>query len=50
MKICGIGTETIRQHLEKKMMELEKEKITIQVKQNIVSFLVDILRKFLILD
>jgi kinesin family protein 4/21/27 len=32
MRVCGIGTETIRQHFEKKMMELEKEKRTVQVK------------------
>ncbi|ANM64485.1 ATP binding microtubule motor family protein [Arabidopsis thaliana] len=30
MRVCGIGTETIRQHFEKKMMELEKEKRTVQ--------------------
>ncbi|CAH8268115.1 unnamed protein product [Arabidopsis lyrata] len=36
MKICGIGTETIRQHLEKKMMELEKEKRTVQVERDLL--------------
>lgn len=40
MKICGAGTEIIRQHFEKKMMELEKEKRTVQVKYNILTFLV----------
>ncbi|CAL9246941.1 unnamed protein product [Arabidopsis halleri] len=36
MKICGIGTETIRQHFEKKMMELEKEKRTVQVERDLL--------------
>ncbi|KAG7565136.1 Kinesin motor domain [Arabidopsis suecica] len=36
MKVCGIGTETIRQHFEKKMMELEKEKRTVQVERDLL--------------
>ncbi|XP_010503694.1 PREDICTED: kinesin-like protein KIN-4B [Camelina sativa] len=36
MKICGVGTETIRQHFEKKMMELEKEKRTVQVERDLL--------------
>ncbi|EOA25837.1 hypothetical protein CARUB_v10019228mg [Capsella rubella] len=33
---CGVGTETIRQHFEKKMMELEKEKKTVQVERDLL--------------
>uniref|UniRef100_A0A1J3JNI7 Kinesin-like protein n=1 Tax=Noccaea caerulescens TaxID=107243 RepID=A0A1J3JNI7_NOCCA len=36
MKVCGVGTETIRQHFEKKMMELEKEKRTVQVERDLL--------------
>ncbi|CAG7865064.1 unnamed protein product [Brassica rapa] len=36
MKICGAGTEIIRQHFEKKMMELEKEKRTVQVERDLL--------------
>ncbi|XP_010426568.1 PREDICTED: kinesin-like protein KIN-4B [Camelina sativa] len=36
MKTCGLGTETIRQHFEKKMMELEKEKRTVQVERDLL--------------
>ncbi|ESQ45500.1 hypothetical protein EUTSA_v10010087mg [Eutrema salsugineum] len=36
MQIYGVGTETIRQHFEKKMMELEKEKRTVQVERDIL--------------
>ncbi|CAA7019454.1 unnamed protein product [Microthlaspi erraticum] len=35
MKIYG-GSETIRQHFEKKMMELEKEKRTVQVERDLL--------------
>ncbi|KAF8098464.1 hypothetical protein N665_0266s0032 [Sinapis alba] len=36
MKVYGVGTETIRQHFEKKMMELEKEKRTVQVERDLL--------------
>ncbi|KAJ0253693.1 Kinesin-like protein KIN-4B [Hirschfeldia incana] len=36
MKICGAGTEIIRQHFEKKMMELEKEKRTVQIERDLL--------------
>ncbi|KAL0714007.1 hypothetical protein Bca4012_020985 [Brassica carinata] len=36
MKIYGVGTETIRQHFEKKMVELEKEKRTVQVERDLL--------------
>ncbi|KAL1216345.1 Kinesin-like protein KIN-4B [Cardamine amara subsp. amara] len=36
IKFCGVGTETIRQHFEKKMMELEKEKRTVQVERDLL--------------
>ncbi|CAH2064513.1 unnamed protein product [Thlaspi arvense] len=36
MKIYGVGTATIRQHFEKKMMELEKEKRSVQVERDLL--------------